>query len=342
MRHSITHYERVSKELNMYFGFDYIDLIASLNPLCKMKRKDLEIIILNAIGVDLYNEYKKEGLWNLLLEITHAILPFYMDGKKVFKFEKGITEMILRTELENINASFIKLPFDSIYIIVPYGLFSYVNTEGENYCVEGIYINQGITELNNPQRTLSLTLVVHLMTVDNYNDVRGDLDYVGFTFKENENIVSQVNSFFDTDESCKRNKKHLQKIISFVFNSILYLNSDKAIINLFESQIVESKKSKSSKYRRNAKEINQKLSKIPHYHVGNSIILDPKLRKEIDNENSYNSKSTLQYKSQWIVRGHWRHQACGDNYEQRKLIWIKPYIKGNSHLPICNKNYIVK
>lgn len=31
---------------------------------------------------------------------------------------------------------------------------------------------------------------------------------------------------------------------------------------------------------------------------------------------------------QWIVRGHWRHQACGPQLSERKWTWVAPYWKG--------------
>lgn len=34
----------------------------------------------------------------------------------------------------------------------------------------------------------------------------------------------------------------------------------------------------------------------------------------------------------WLVRGHWRNQACGPQRSQRKRIWIQPHW-GNTHAP---------
>ena len=37
---------------------------------------------------------------------------------------------------------------------------------------------------------------------------------------------------------------------------------------------------------------------------------------------------------QWIVRGHYRHQACGVGRLGRKLLWIRPFWKGKADAPI--------
>lgn len=39
-------------------------------------------------------------------------------------------------------------------------------------------------------------------------------------------------------------------------------------------------------------------------------------------------------KSQWVVRGHWRNQACGEGLSARRRTWIRPFWKGPAHLPI--------
>jgi len=36
----------------------------------------------------------------------------------------------------------------------------------------------------------------------------------------------------------------------------------------------------------------------------------------------------------WLVRGHWRQQACGEGRRDRKPVWILPYIKGDLDAPL--------
>lgn len=43
--------------------------------------------------------------------------------------------------------------------------------------------------------------------------------------------------------------------------------------------------------------------------------------------------------AQWLVRGHWRNQACGPDHADRRPTWIKPYWKGPLDAPVLIKSY---
>lgn len=40
------------------------------------------------------------------------------------------------------------------------------------------------------------------------------------------------------------------------------------------------------------------------------------------------------YRHRWVVRGHWRQQACGPDRSERQTIWIPPHIKGPEGAPL--------
>lgn len=46
-------------------------------------------------------------------------------------------------------------------------------------------------------------------------------------------------------------------------------------------------------------------------------------------------------KVQWVVRGHWRNQACGVELKEHRRTWIKPYWKGPAHLPILVRPHVL-
>lgn len=45
-------------------------------------------------------------------------------------------------------------------------------------------------------------------------------------------------------------------------------------------------------------------------------------------------EATRQYMCRWVVDGHWRNQACGVRFSQRKLIYVLPYVKGPDDRPL--------
>lgn len=57
-----------------------------------------------------------------------------------------------------------------------------------------------------------------------------------------------------------------------------------------------------------------------------------KLRRS--NEGREHGESEVEWQHRWIVRGHWRWQACGPNYSERRRIWISPFIKGPEDAPL--------
>jgi hypothetical protein len=62
------------------------------------------------------------------------------------------------------------------------------------------------------------------------------------------------------------------------------------------------------------------------FHVGAPVNVD--CRKAIEDyiQNGSNSRGPLTL--QFLVRGHWRNQACGPRWSERRLKWIEPHWKG--------------
>ena len=44
---------------------------------------------------------------------------------------------------------------------------------------------------------------------------------------------------------------------------------------------------------------------------------------------------------QFLVRGHWRNQACGPNLSDRRMTWISPHWKGPEDAPINQRSHIL-
>lgn len=94
-----------------------------------------------------------------------------------------------------------------------------------------------------------------------------------------------------------------EEVFSYILNALLYINSDKRL-------------------------------------VGFDIVISPLL---VNNNNKGAEKTEeRKYRNQWIVRGHGRNQVYGERLSERKLIWIEPYIKGDSDSVLVNRNYTVE
>lgn len=50
---------------------------------------------------------------------------------------------------------------------------------------------------------------------------------------------------------------------------------------------------------------------------------------------------TFRIGKRFMVRGHWRNQACGKNMQDRERKWIQPYLKGPEDGEAFSKVYKV-
>ena len=48
------------------------------------------------------------------------------------------------------------------------------------------------------------------------------------------------------------------------------------------------------------------------------------------------------YSHRWVVRGHWRWQACGKGRKDRRLTWISPHVKGPEDAPLIEVEQVAK
>jgi len=60
-----------------------------------------------------------------------------------------------------------------------------------------------------------------------------------------------------------------------------------------------------------------------------------------ENANRQEGESMVEWSHRWVVRGHWRWQACGVGRKERRRIWIAPFIKGpeDKDLIVTDKVY---
>jgi len=69
------------------------------------------------------------------------------------------------------------------------------------------------------------------------------------------------------------------------------------------------------------------------------------LKRDVGLEESARADSgdkRYELSARFRVRGHWRNQAIGKGRLDRKLIWIKPFVKGPSMAELVERNYRVE
>ena len=72
--------------------------------------------------------------------------------------------------------------------------------------------------------------------------------------------------------------------------------------------------------------------------VGHTIVLSREEKMMYDGMN----KGLWKLSYRFIVQGHWRNQAYGEQRKERKLIFIEPYWKGPKYSDVVNNPHLLR
>lgn len=124
-----------------------------------------------------------------------------------------------------------------------------------------------------------------------------------------------------------RDARTMQLLTRLVVNTCLVMSDPEAV-----RPIGGSSKARRAKSKRGAAE-----PIFRTFRVGKPIKLDcrPAVQAYLNGER--NRELSVQF----LVRGHWRNQACGPRLTERRLTWIEPYWKGPEDAPINRRAHIV-
>lgn len=62
--------------------------------------------------------------------------------------------------------------------------------------------------------------------------------------------------------------------------------------------------------------------------------------RPLRNEHATHSPSGRRYTHRWLVRGHWRNQACGPKHSERRRTWVPAYTKGPDGAPLIGGDVV--
>jgi hypothetical protein len=243
--------------------------------------------------------FPKEGLHHECLELF-LIYTRYFNNSIIFRPEDIIMDLLLKTDIK--DNILIKLPFDEIFIDYAF--------EYKNIKIDGIFLtncNFG-NKKNNTTRIL-----ISYMGVD-----MSDTTPI-YGYKTINSIDSEMEGVEPVEIIDRENIPILDILSNLVVkigkNFIHFLNS-----NNHDIKIIKQNKERNKIRKKKGK---SEIPTIRYIKLNNEV-------KKYYEKMEYSEKSLLSYR--FWVRGHFR------NYK-KKIIWIKPYIKGKGIL--VNKSYIV-
>lgn len=329
-------------------------------------------IHLGLIGqnVNKFPDFIKQKLIVLMNNINHEFhycTNFLLAGKKTFFFSDTISQSLVHTEI-NLPTTEIQLPFftcqlvftekeiiDAFYLVAikdnpnlnidyscPVSVFVTLYDDCDGLNGRRLIINSYHSKYpdkifmvqkrelflgNNWNLEQSLKTDWGRLVVDNIE--------VGLSYN-NAFLISSEDEQFYTDGLL---------FYRIIMNAILYIISKNSEFPLQNSSLKDIKKNiknaKSfTKKTQLEKELNR-MSNLDYFEVGISekpIILKRENGCEEQVDYSIIDRKIIR---RFMVRGHWRNQRYGAGLTETKLIWIKPYIKGDDLSEIINKPYFV-
>lgn len=283
--------------------------------------------------------------------VCHALfgsfLNFTLFGEKTFFFSDNLVDHLSQTEL-NAPASLLRLPFKACHFVYQ----AEVMKEAIDF--QGEMIKQGIDNVRNPisifatefsegegRRIVFVAFqdigLVHPLMIKRSllltppAEIKEDWT-VDDALKTNWS-ESYDTSKMDGDDLIFREGKLLM-FFRVLVNGILYLSSNDPDIQKIISPHTKTQKRKKS--RKNRTRIGNGESFVVGAGIRPIVVVKP---SEIENSDSEIAR--LRRAIRFMVRGHWRNQACGMELSERRLIWIKPYYKGPEMAELINKPYQV-
>lgn len=335
----------LEKKTRIYSGL----IIQNLNQLPDIFKQQL-IVLMNNIN----HEF-------------HYCVNFLLAGKKTFFFSDMISQNLVYTEI-NLPATEIQLPFCTCQLVF---------TEKE--VIDAFYL-VAMKDNPNLEIDYSCPISVFVTLYDNCDILNGRrlIIYSHHSKYPDEIFMVQKRELFlgnnwSLEQSLKTDWERLTTdnvevglsynngILSgsedeqfytdgllfyrIVMNAILYIISKNSEFPVQNSSLKDIKKNI-----KNAKSFTKKIqlekdlnriSSLDYFEVG--VSEKPIILKRENNCEEQVDYSIIDRKiiRRFMVRGHWRNQRYGTGLTETKLIWIKPYIKGDDLSEMINKPYFV-
>jgi len=265
-------------------------------------------------------------------------------GQKSFYIDKNLIEDFRMTTLPHslVFQDYVKLPYDSMMIENPdVGLgellgdkvIACIVTTGQSV-VDFVKNNEDFGDIEYQSNAIIFQYLTSKKGKDLTlsKDTGRSIYVIEFEFKSDTDLGAriqiQANSapegepdVLDNDSSAE-----LRLLSNLIINTLLWINDPS-----HEVHSEERKNSILSHPERKGKKrfTEQKYIYLRHPRPGRSLI---------EAAGSTDRKMLKRF----TVRGHWRDQACGVNFSERRKRWILPFWKGPSVGEVVSKKYVLK
>jgi len=286
-------------------------------------------------NIGLLNSFEDSGQWYLvdlhklmlktLSDITITLCKYWEYGYKTFNVSSGLTSLLHSTDLAG-TYQFLKFPYSCFYINLE-SCPVYLSYRDDHVQIDGVYV-----DATNPNRVV----------------------FMGISSPDVENYLTSsclwVRACIDSERSLdeKISINHfnfggveVNPVIELAVKVLLYLNSESADTkksNEYADVLSRVRGAKEKKKRDRLSLYLEKITSNEYFDVGRSIKIS---KKDVGSADRVTNVDGFHYSYRFWVRGHFRKQVCGDMGMDRKLIWIKPHMKGPDGAKVIHRKYSV-
>ena len=292
----------------------------------------------------------------------HNLLNFELAGKKTFSFSDNLTDNLLATEL-GADAEMVRPPFDSCLFVFSSPLaidaaYQFIRKTPlpDDYRYPLSVFVTSLPDKSNPDFRKILMSVSHWtgmrlnFVIKREVAIRPGWKVDDALHTDWASLGEKGDGMFLSHDGESRGTSDEEfftdglTLFRLILNAILYLGSNEAEIvqklSGREAALLEVNTIRSKAKAKKAKQEAQKESVLDYAAVGNSV--QPiYVRKGGESGGSAALNSFRDFAIRFLVRGHWRNQACGPQMSERRIIWIKPYFKGPNMAELVNRPYVV-
>jgi hypothetical protein len=261
-------------------------------------------------------------------------------GEKVYELSLGLGERLLKTELHGLNTEDLRLPFQSIYLVIPSELgLKLVNEVTGQHDLEGVYI----TEYAHEGLRKWKMLFWGPPNANSTNEFDDTIFHFSVELPEGltlEQAIANSEAFrrgTGTQLSAQFYLDHWRQLFTLVMNTVVYCTWPDAELReaqngewlRLQEQLRKHPKG-SHKYERTREKLRQTLQQ-------RRIVLGPTV-KRFEAPSHAGGPSQL---VRTLVSGHWQRFAWGPGKTLRRWGWRSPFWRGPEEAPESNPRRVL-
>lgn len=251
--------------------------------------------------------------------------------KNYFDITPALVSKLKDTDFRDIDTFFLRVPYRSFYMSLPDNNGMKVRSDHNTlHNVQSIYVTMNDysspTTMVVPRKNMILSDIskqLHMLVCGEGDSIMDDtLMYFNLIFWEGK-----------VSASLERNKELLDmtdmweeiiEVFNFVTKILLYMNCSNVAIRE-EVEVNIDKAVKNIKKEHKKRKARKKLSRLSaQKHKIFDVIINP----DQNHKGSKNGGGHRKAKELEKVRGHFKVQRHGKGFSESKILWIKPYIRG--------------